>query len=63
MSKLKWTQPTLICVCLFPVSIQGAEDLNELWQSTGFTWEQFLPSDENVAEFVREKVKAPMECL
>ena len=36
---------------------QGAEDLNNLWQSSGLTWEQFLPDDENVVEFVRYKVR------
>ncbi|XP_072036491.1 LOW QUALITY PROTEIN: eukaryotic translation initiation factor 4 gamma 1-like [Amphiura filiformis] len=33
----------------------GAEDLNDLWQSTGLTWDQFVPSDENVLDFVKSK--------
>ncbi|XP_072039724.1 eukaryotic translation initiation factor 4 gamma 1-like [Amphiura filiformis] len=33
----------------------GAEDLNDLWQSTGLTWDQFVPSDENVLDFVKSE--------
>ena len=38
--------------------LQSADVVGEMWQSSGFTWDMFLPSGKDVQDFVNNKVRS-----